>query len=96
MTAGPRAGWPFCLLVGVSVPLGGGGRVGGHWHQGWQCHSQRTVCLSDRPTSPSEHNHTVMSEPSFAMATSHDSTEGVGIFMLCVCVCYMSACTSIA
>lgn len=80
MTVGPRAGWPFCQWVCLCLC---GWK--GSWHQGWQCHSQRTVCLSDRPTSPSEYNRTVMSEPSFAMATSHDSRERVGISVLCLC-----------
>lgn len=34
-------------------------------------------CVSDRPTSPSGHNRTVMSEQCFTMATSHDSRENV-------------------
>lgn len=80
--AAHRAVRPFCQWVCLR-------RCGkkGSWHRGWQLHSQRTVCLSDQPTSPSEHNHPVMSEPSFAMATSHDTTERARIFMLCVCVC---------
>lgn len=78
---------PFCQWVCLR-------RCGqkGSWHRGWQLHSQRTVCLSDQPTSPSEHNHPVMSEPSFAMATSHDSTERARIFMLCVCMRALHAC----
>lgn len=89
MTVGPRADWPFCRWVCLRLR----GRKGS-WHQGWQWHSQRTVCLSDRPTSPSEHNQTVMSEPSFAMAASHDSTECGNLHAPCVCC--MSACNSIA
>lgn len=75
--------------VQIGPSAGGCGRKGS-WHRSWQCHSQRTVCLSDRPTSPSEHNHTVMSEPSFAMAASHDSTECGNLHApsLCVCVVY--------
>lgn len=91
MTVGPRADWPFCRWVCLRLR----GRKGS-WHQSWQCHSQRTVCLSDRPTSPSEHNHTVMSEPSFAMAASHDGTECGNLHAPCVCVCCMSARNSIA
>lgn len=51
----------------------------------------RGQSVSDRPTI-TEHNHTVMSEPSFAMATSHDSTERVAIFMARVCVWCASLC----
>ena len=56
--------------VGVSLSL---------WY-GWQLvlglavpQSENSPLLSDRPTSPLEHNHTVMSQILFAMATSHDS-----------------------
>jgi len=86
MTVGARrAGRPL-LPVGASASLrvteavgSGAGRV----------HRRRTVRLSDRapPRCPQRYNRTVMSEPSYAMTTSHDSAGRVGSFILCVCVC---------
>lgn len=68
------------LPVGVSISVGR--RAVG---RGTDSVTVEEQPVSDQPTSPWEHNPPVMSEPSFAMATSHDGTDWMGIFMLCLC-----------
>lgn len=84
--AGPSASGRVCLVVFA------GGRAVGSTRAGSATVGEQSVfiSLSDLPTSPSEHNHTVMSEPLFfAVATSHDSSvtdSDRDLHSVCVCV----------